>query len=331
MGLKKPHKITLILLVSCLLLFSLLAPLCMVNKKAKAISKVLTFDMLFSGVWANNFYPESVTGYENNIAPIRLYFDFYGGNGSNFSSIVTVRADYYSTGGQTEYTIDRFTYSNTYSNLRSDSYSGGLLPDYNVSTSGDYTYNDSGWFSLAGTTAGISGALICPMRIYFTQNFLTSSDDFITSVRMVRAYSDETTAGYRIVNRLYFYSLNGTCFIDLMQYFDEDSGPTFNSFSDNSFYLDEYVNYFAVNEYNRGYDEGYELGFDNGLDEGLDQGYDLGYADGSSDKITADKFFKSCFAILDVKIFGIFSISDLMVMLIGVWLVLSVLKIFAGG
>lgn len=47
--------------------------------------------------------------------------------------------------------------------------------------------------------------------------------------------------------------------------------------------------------------------------------------------ITAGDFFRSSLNILDVKIFGVFSIADILIMVLGLSLTLAALKYFAGG
>ena len=262
---------------------------------------VMTFDITFSGAWSSSFNPMATSVYTNNISPTTLQLHFYRG------TVVTYNAVTYSTGGKNSYDMNAYTYASSYTNLVSFPIDDELTPP--VSFVGDFW--DTGWFSMASTSSSMSNELHNPMRIRYTDNFLNSSDDdFIDCVRFSSSV-EFVSGGHRLINSMFFYSKTGTCRVDLMQYWLTNSGVSFNAFTDNTFYFQEYVDLVSIRSYQ--------------------QGYDLGYAEGSGTVITAGTFFEKVFDILDVKIFGIASLTDLLMIVLGVSLTLAVLKIFAGG
>lgn len=93
------------------------------------------------------------------------------------------------------------------------------------------------------------------------------------------------------------------------------------------------------NGYNDGVVVGNRDGYSNGYNDakieydgsGYDDGYNDGWRAGQDNEFSLGWFLQSSLNILDVKIFGLFSIGDVLMVSVGVMLVLIVLKIFAGG
>lgn len=81
--------------------------------------------------------------------------------------------------------------------------------------------------------------------------------------------------------------------------------------------------------------DGYEKGYNDARAEyegsGYNDGYNDGWRDGQDNDFSLGWFLQSSLNILDVKLFGLFSIGDVLKVSVGVMLVLIVLKIFAGG
>ena len=85
------------------------------------------------------------------------------------------------------------------------------------------------------------------------------------------------------------------------------------------------MNFYA---YQRNKDLLYQDYYDAGYDAGYDTGYDVGINDNG---FTLDWLTEGVAGFLDVDIFGTFGIGDILLLFLGAFLMIYLLKVFAGG
>lgn len=83
--------------------------------------------------------------------------------------------------------------------------------------------------------------------------------------------------------------------------------------------------------YNMGYDAGYSAGYTVGHFNGYNQGHNVGYNEGLSAELNYNWLLSTVDKFLNFQFFGTFSISTLLLIVLGGGLILVFLKFFAGG
>lgn len=204
---------------------------------------------------------------------------------------------------------------------------------YTVVTSGDYTYN---------------GPMIKVTR---------SSPSFNCNIFRVNMGSQliDYSGFWGVEPDEYTKSIEGALYTNNLQYVSSNNTylnfeiPVHCSVKYKTQYLWDERSYYisnAISEsqmYQSGLSDGRQIGRSEGYKDGYadakaaydgsgyQEGYNAGWQEAQGNEFSFEWFLTSTLSILDVDIFGVFSLGDVLTVSLGVMLVLIVLKLFAGG